>query len=106
RSMQDFAQTEAFEGATAPTEAVEQICAAVALAILFVFFVTLEPFSDLGDAKVIELSTGNEALTYLTIFGLAGLSGLILLLRGRLPFGALATKANLLLLGWLIVSVV
>ena len=103
---QDFAQPQTFEGTKASEDAVESICAAVALAILFVFFVTLEPFSDLGDAKVIELSSGNETLTYLTIFGFAGLAGLILLLRHRLPLGALATKANFLLLGWLIVSVV
>jgi O-antigen ligase len=68
--------------------------------------VTLEPFQDLGDPKLITLSSGTETLTYLTIFGLSGLSGLLLLLRHRLPFGVLATKANVLLLGWLIVSVV
>ena len=50
----------------------------VAVAILLVVFVTLSPFSDLGDAKVLEQSSGNEAATYLALFGLVGLAGLLL----------------------------
>lgn len=101
-----FAEPQGVEAASAPADALDTICAAIALAILFVFFVTLEPFQDLGDPKLITLSSGTETLTYLTIFGFAGLSGLILLLRNRLPLGVLVTKANVLLLGWLVVSVI
>ncbi len=104
--MQDFVQTETIEGARTPEDLVALVSSAIALAILFVFFVTLTPFSDLGDPKVIELSTGNETLTYVTVFGFAGLAGLILMLQRRLPLRALGTKANLLLFAWLMVSVV
>jgi O-antigen ligase len=74
-----------------------------AFAILLAVFITLNPFSDLGDPKVLELSSGNEAATYLTLFLLVALAALSLQLSGGLPLHLLATRENLLLLGWLLV---
>jgi O-antigen ligase len=81
----------------------ERVRGGVAFAILLAIFITLNPFSDLGDPKVLELSTGNEAATYLTLFLLVALAALLLQLSGGLPLPLLATRENLLLLGWLLV---
>jgi O-antigen ligase len=75
----------------------------LAFAILLVVLVTLNPFSDLGDPRILELSSGNETVTYAAIFCLAGLSALLLYRAGSLPFASLATRENLLLLAWLVV---
>jgi O-antigen ligase len=81
----------------------ERVRGGTAFAILLAIFVTLNPFSDLGDPKVLELSSGNEAATYVTLFLLVALAALLLLLSGRLPLQLLATRENLLLLAWLLV---
>jgi O-antigen ligase len=88
---------------TVAAGAAEHVRGAVAAAILLVVFVTLNPFSDLGDAKVLELSSGNETATYIVIFCLAGVATLLLHRSGSLPFPSLATRENLLLLAWLLV---
>ena len=67
-------------------EAVSQpLRGAVAIAILLVVFVTLTPFSDLADPKVLEPSSGNETATYLALLVLAGCAG-VLLHQGNIPF--------------------
>jgi O-antigen ligase len=75
----------------------------VAIAILLVVFVTLTPFSDLADPKLLELSSGNETATYLALLVLAGCAGLLLHQSGAKPLRWLATTENLLLLAWLLV---
>ena len=77
--------------------------AAVACAILLVVVVTLNPYSDLGDPKALELSSGNEAATYIAMLVLLSLAGLLLHRSSRLILWTLATKENLALLAWLIV---
>jgi O-antigen ligase len=81
----------------------ERVRGGTAFAILLAIFITLNPFSDLGDPKVLELSSGNEAATYVTLFLLVALGGLLLQLSGSLPLKLLASRENLLLLGWLLV---
>jgi O-antigen ligase len=81
----------------------ERVRGGTAFAILLAIFITLNPFSDLGDPKVLELSSGNEAATYVTLFLLVALAALLLQLSGRLPLQLLATRENLLLLAWLLV---
>jgi O-antigen ligase len=75
----------------------------VAVAVLLVVFVTLTPFSDLGDPKLLELSSGNETATYLALFLLLGSAGLLLHRTAGLMLRSLATSGNLLLLAWLLV---
>jgi O-antigen ligase len=75
----------------------------VAVAVLLVVFVTLTPFSDLGDPKLLELSSGNETATYLALFLLLGAAGLLLHRTAGLLLRSLATTENLLLLAWLLV---
>jgi O-antigen ligase len=87
----------------APAGVSEYMRGGVAFAILLAILVTLNPFSDLGDPKVFELSSGNETATYITIFLLVGLAGLLLHRAGGLPLLSLSTNANLLLLAWLLV---
>jgi O-antigen ligase len=85
-------------------EAVSQpLRGAVAIAILLVVFVTLTPFSDLADPKVLEPSSGNETATYLALLVLAGCAGLLLHQGGGTPLRPLVTTENLLLLAWLLV---
>ncbi len=96
----DVLQAPASQG---PVGVWEHVRGGTAFAILLAIFVTLNPFSDLGDPKVLELSSGNEAATYITLFLLVALAGLLLQLSGGLPLRLLATKENLLLLAWLLV---
>ena len=100
--MQTTAQTGAVDVLQAPASLSEHVRGGVALAILLVIFVTLAPFSDLGDPKVFELSSGNEAATYITLFVLVALAGLLLRRSGLVPLRTLATWENLLLLAWLV----
>jgi hypothetical protein len=64
-----IAQTGATDASQAPTshdrvDVWERVRGGIAFAILLAIFITLNPFSDLGDPKVLELSSGNEAATY------------------------------------------
>jgi O-antigen ligase len=74
----------------------------VAVAILLVVFVSLAPFSDLGDPKLLEPSSGDETATYLTLFLLLGCASLLLYRTAGLLLRSLATPENFLLLGWLL----
>src|SRR5882757_855668 len=87
----------------APATFAETLRGAVALAILLFIFVSFNPFTDLGDPKLLEVSSGNEAATYIALFLLVGLAGMLLYGAGSLPFPLLATRENFLLLGWLLV---
>ena len=87
----------------APATLAETLRGAVAFAILLFIFVSFNPFTDLGDPKLLEVSSGNEAATYIALFLLVGLAGVLLYRTGSLPFRLLATRENLLLLGWLLV---
>jgi O-antigen ligase len=101
--MQMSAPSTAIEVAPAPAGIAEHVRGGLAFAILLVVFVTLNPFSDLGDPKVLELSSGNETVTYITLFLLVALSAGLLYRAGSLPLASLATRENLLLLAWLLV---
>lgn len=79
---------------------------AVAIAILLAVLLTFAPFSDLSDPKVTELSSGNEAFSYLCLIFLALAATALLASRVRLLVAVLATPEYVLLLGWLWVSVV
>lgn len=86
-----------------PVPWAERLCTGAALLVLLALFVTVEPFSDLGDPKALEISSGNEAVTYIVLFILVGISGALLHWTRSLPFPALATRENLALLAWLLV---
>ena len=79
---------------------------AVALAILFAVFMTLNPFADLADPQASDLSGGKEAASYLTLLALLGVSAVLLYPRLSLIAGSLVTRANVLLAVWLAISVV
>jgi len=75
--------------------------ALVAFATLLVVFVTLTPFSDLGDLKLLEVSTGAESALYLTIFTLAGTAAFLLRKSAMQVLRPLAAVENIALLVWL-----
>jgi O-antigen ligase len=101
--MQNIVQAPASDGLPLPEGLSRTLRSGVAIAILLVVFVTLAPFSDLGDPKLLEVSSGNETATYLALVVLVGSSALLLHRSGSLPFRLLATAENLLLLAWLLV---
>jgi O-antigen ligase len=100
--MQHIAQAPTADALPLP-EGLSPPRSAVAVFILLVVFVTLAPFSDLGDPNLLELSSGNETATYLALFFLVGAAGLLLHRSRGLLLGSLATTENLLLLAWLLV---
>jgi O-antigen ligase len=100
--MQNVIEAPASDSLPLPQGLSQSLRSGVAVAILLVVFVTLSPFSDLGDAKVLEQSSGNEVATYLALFGLVGLAGLLLHRTAGLPLHSLATAENLMLLAWLL----
>jgi O-antigen ligase len=101
--MEDIVQARASDGLPVPEGLSRTLCSGVAVAILLVVFVTLAPFSDLGDPKLLELSSGNETATYLALLVLVGSAGLLLHHGGSAPLRLLATTENLMLLAWLLV---
>jgi O-antigen ligase len=101
--MQNVVQAPTQDGLPLPEGLSRTLRSGVAVAILLVVFVTLAPFADLGDPKLLELSSGNETATYLALLLLVGSSGLLLYRTGSLPLRSLATTENLLLLVWLLV---
>ena len=98
--MQNIIEAPASDGLPLPLGLSQSLRSGVAAAILLVVFVTLSPFSDLG--QTLELSSGNETATYLALLGLVGLAGLLLHRAGGRPLQWLATVENLLLLAWLL----
>src|ERR1043166_2496856 len=90
----------------ASDSALARVCGGLALVILFVMFMGLSPFSDLGDPRMLDLSGGHETFTYMMMFALVAAAGFLLVCLGRLPLRPLATRWNLLLLAWLCVTVV
>ncbi len=81
--------------------AVDMLCGLVAGVILLTIFVTLSPFSDLSRPDP-PASSGLEAPTYFVLLFLAGVAGLLLYRVGRLTLPCFATKANVVLLAWLL----
>src|SRR6266850_3978497 len=73
--MQDMAATSATQAAQAlqtpealptpraPADIFERVAGWVALTILLITFVTLNPFADLGDPRLLEPSGGGETVT-------------------------------------------
>jgi O-antigen ligase len=98
--MQNVIEAPASDGLPLPQGLSQSLRSGVAVAILLVVFVTLSPFSDLG--QTLELSSGNETATYLALFGLVGFAGLLLHRTASLPLPSLATRENLFLLAWLL----
>jgi O-antigen ligase len=104
--MSSTVPTSATQPIHAPISVSEAVAGWVAVAILLVVFVTLYPFADLGDPRLLESSSGNDTVNYVTLFVLVGISALLLYGLDRLPIWSLITKENLLLLAWLFVSIV
>jgi O-antigen ligase len=103
--MQTIVEAPASDALPLPQGLSQSLRNAAAIAILLVVFLTLSPFSDLG--QTLEQSSGNETATYLALFGLVGFAGLLLHRAGGRPLQSLASAENLLLLAWLLaVSVV
>jgi O-antigen ligase len=96
--MQAISHTEV----RASASGVDTLCGLIAAAILFVIFVTLNPFSDLGISEQ-EATSGGEATTYFVLLALTVVAGLLLYSAGRFTLPSLATPANLALLAWLLV---
>ena len=82
--------------------AADMLCGLIAGAILLIIFVTLDPFTDLGRIDPLETSSGGEAPTYFILSSLAATAVLVLYRTGRLTLACLATKANFVLLAWLL----
>jgi O-antigen ligase len=79
----------------------------VALAILGVFFITLDPFTNLADASTALVeTTGRLATTYIACFVLAAASVIIIALRGEIAYVLAGTAPVVILSGWLCFSVV
>jgi O-antigen ligase len=75
------------------------------IAVLLLAWVSLRPFIDLGNAKLKDLSTGNEALTYLAFGGFATLM-LALAMRDNMPaVMTLLSPVYLLFGGWIVLTV-
>jgi O-antigen ligase len=85
----------------AGASAVDTLCGLVATVILFVIFVTLNPFSDLGYNDPSQ--SGSEAPTYFVLLFLTMAAGLLLYNAGRFTLPSLVTRANIVLLAWLLV---
>jgi O-antigen ligase len=97
--MQAISHTEVRAGAST----VDTLCGVVAVVILFVIFVTLNPFSDLGgSADPSQQTGGGEAPTYFALLFLTIAAGFLLYNAGRFTLPSLATPANLTLLVWLL----
>ncbi|MBV9970575.1 MAG: O-antigen ligase family protein [Xanthobacteraceae bacterium] len=94
--MPAISHTEVRTGASA----VDTLCGLIATAILFVIFVTLNPFSDLGYADPSQ--SGSEAPIYFVLLVLTVAAGLLLYSAGRFTLPSLATPANIALLAWLL----
>jgi O-antigen ligase len=77
-----------------------------AVVILLVLFLTLTPFPDLSDPRLLDATTGNEATTYVVLLSLAAFAGF--LLRERLSFiiSAFHRREYLVMSGLLALSVV
>ncbi|HWF96414.1 MAG TPA: O-antigen ligase [Xanthobacteraceae bacterium] len=101
--MRNIVQAPASDALRLPEGLSGSLRGGVAVAILLVIFVTLTPFSDLGDPKLLELSSGNETATYLAVLLLVGAAGVLLHRSGERPLQMLVTPENLLLLAWLTV---
>ena len=76
------------------------------IAALLLGWVTLKPFSDLGDMQLSDLSTGNETLTYAAFGALAAIA-IILAMRDNMPtLLTLLSPGYILFAGWIGVTVV
>ena len=84
----------------------ELLQAGTAVIILLVLFLTLTPFPDLGDPRLLDATTGNETTTYVVLLSLLALASF--LLRERLPLilPAFYRWEYLLMSGVLLTSVV
>lgn len=76
----------------------------VLVAMLLLVWITLHAFQGLGGAASIELSSGNEAATYLSLFALAAAALALTWRQCGLAARALATRPMLALGGWLLVT--
>jgi O-antigen ligase len=103
KPMPGMIQTLTADGLPSSQDRLQGLRGAIAAAILLVMFATLAPFSDLGDPKLLELSSGNETVTYLTLFLLVGCGAAVLGRAGATALRSLAAAPNLLLLAWLLV---
>ncbi|MBR1209094.1 O-antigen ligase [Bradyrhizobium sp. JYMT SZCCT0180] len=80
-------------------------CAAFVGALVLAW-ISLRPFADLGDIQIGEVSTGNEAPTYLVFGGLAVLMITLAARDNMRGLATLLTPSFLLFAGWICVTVV
>ena len=94
------------EGSPAQAAQLDQIFAVlIALAILGIFFITLDPLPNLADASTALVeTTGRLASTYITCFILTALSLLVIAQRGDIAHVLAGTAPVFILSGWLFVT--
>ena len=71
------------------------------VAVFLLAWVSLRPFSDLGDARALDLSSGREAATYLCFGALATLCFLQVVATDRLGLRCLMVPSFLSLVAWI-----
>jgi O-antigen ligase len=86
-------------------QVIDVLRAAAFIGALLLAWVSLRPFADLGNQDLKDVSTGNEALTYLA-FGSMAILTLALAMRDNMPgLLTLFSTGFVLFGGWIVVSV-
>ena len=73
---------------------------------LLLAWISLRPFADLGELQIGDVSTGNEAPTYLTFGGLAVLMVALAMRDNMRGLASLLTPSFMLFGAWICVTVV
>jgi O-antigen ligase len=86
-------------------QVIDVLRAAAFIGALLLAWVSLRPFADLSNQDLKDVSTGNEALTYLA-FGSMAMLTLALAMRDNMPgLATLFSSGFILFGGWIVVSV-
>src|ERR1700674_3697252 len=104
--MRDAVQSHDDAAIGTPIRFGDRVRSLVALAILFAIFHSFEPFRNLADPSVTELSTGNETISSLCLIFLGLIAVLLLAPPARLLLPAFKRAPYLLLSVALLLSVV
>ncbi|UDL93817.1 O-antigen ligase family protein [Lichenihabitans sp. PAMC28606] len=76
----------------------------VFVATVLLVWVTLHPFQSLSTSASVELSSGNEGLTYAAFLALAGVAFAVVLPRLRIVWRCLMVAPILAMAGWMLVT--
>jgi O-antigen ligase len=79
---------------------------AVFVGTLLLVWISLRPFENLAELDLANVSSGNDAITYLLFGGLAMLTSLLTIAENRKGLASLLTPGFLIFAGWMLVSVV